>query len=371
MFEEVLIPVTRFFREPDSFEALTTTILPRLMANRPPGTPFRVWVPGCASGEEAYSIAICLLEFLGTAADEVPIKIFATDISDRAVETARSGSYGANIEAEVSTRRLQRFFVRSEQGYQVNKVLRDLCVFARHDLTSDPPFSQLDLMSCRNVLIYFDSVLQGRALSVFHYGLKPGGILILGSSETVGGHTELFEAVDRKHKLYQRTSISSRLIFDYRTGTTAQPQLAGAGGTVPGHGVADVFQDVDRAIMARYAPSGVVVDESLRIIQFRGDTGPYLKPAPGLPTTELLLMAREGLLGDLRNTFERVRRDNRPVRTEGVRVKTNDHFEEIDIEVIPVVDPVLATRHFAVLFENPRRADRESRGHGANRSRRG
>ena len=170
-------------------------------------------------GEEAYSIAICLLEYLGTAAEAVPIKIFATDISERAIETARAGVYGEGIAAEVSAQRLQRFFLKTDRGYEISKAVRDLCVFARQDLTRDPPFSQLDLVSCRNVLIYLGPVLQDRVLPIFHYALKPGGILVLGSSETVGGFTDLFEVVDKKHKFYVRTATPSRLTFEYTPGS--------------------------------------------------------------------------------------------------------------------------------------------------------
>ena len=191
------------------------------------------------------------------------------------------------------------------------------------------------------MLIYLGPELQSRVLPIFHYALKPGGILVLGGSETVGGFTELFEVLDKKNKFYMRTPAPSRLTFDSTPGTPARWPLAHEGAIERRRGPADVFHDADRVVLARYAPSGVVVDENLQIVQFRGDTGPYLKPAPGPPTTELCMMAREGLLGRLRDAFETARRENTSVRKEGVRVRTNDHFTEIDLEVIPVIDVCL------------------------------
>ncbi|HVA45123.1 MAG TPA: chemotaxis protein CheB [Pirellulales bacterium] len=350
LFEEVLIPVTSFFRDPETFEALKTSVLPRLMARRPAQAPFRVWVPGCATGEEAYSIAICLLEYLAATESPLPIKIFATDVSERAIEAARTGVYGEGIATEVSAERLQRYFLKTDRGFEVSKAVRDLCVFARQDVTKDPPFSQLDLVTCRNVLIYLGSVLQDHVLPILHYALHPGGVLVLGSSETVGRYTDLFEAIDKKRKFYQRTATPSRLTFEYTPRTPARAPMVREGPAEHGRGLPDVYREADRVVLADYAPTGVLLDENFRILQYRGDTGNFLKPAPGPPTTELLLMVREGLLGDLHETLHRAWRENAPARKEGVRVKTNDHFTDIDLHVIPIADPVSAVRYFVVLF---------------------
>jgi two-component system CheB/CheR fusion protein len=355
LFEEVLIPVTSFFREPDLYVALKSTILPRLMADRPSKAPLRIWVPGCSTGEEAYSLAICLLEFLGTAAETIPMKIFATDISERAVELARAGAYGEAISAEVSPQRLQRFFLKTDRGYEISKTVRDLCVFARQDLTRDPPFSQLDLISCRNVLIYLGPALQERVLTIFHYALRLGGILMLGSSETVGSFADLFEVVDKKNRFYVRTTAQSRLSFDYAPGTTPKTVHLREGVVERPRGMTDISREADRVILARYSPCGVVVDDNFHVIQFRGNTGPYLQPAPGPPTTELLLLAREGLLGDLRDLLDQARRDNTTVRKADVHVKTNDHYQEIMLEVMPITEPSSNARFFVVLFEPTRR----------------
>jgi two-component system, chemotaxis family, CheB/CheR fusion protein len=350
LFEEILILVSGFFRDPQAFDVLKTSVLPRLMAYRPAKTPFRVWVPGCATGEEAYSIAICLLEYLADHQPAVPLKVFATDISERAIEIARAGVYSEGIATELSAHRLDRFFLKTDRGYEVIKAVRDLCIFARHDVTKDPPLSQLDLVTCRNVLIYLGTLLQDRVLPILHYALNPGGILMLGSSETVGRHSDLFEVIDKKHKFYERTAAPSRLTFEYTPKVPVILPMTREGGAQRGPGLPDIYREADRVVLGRYAPNGVLVDENFRILQYRGDTGPYLKPAPGAPTTELLLMAREGLLGDLHETLHRAWRDNRPARKEAVRVKTNDHFTEVDLEVIPIIDAVSAVRCFVVLF---------------------
>jgi two-component system CheB/CheR fusion protein len=369
LFEEVLIPVTSFFRDPEVFEALKVVVFPQLLKDRRPDTPLRLWVPGCASGEEAYSLAIGLLEHLGSTPSPfllspsgerekgegmaaVPIKVFATDISERAIEKARAGVYGEGIATEVSAARLQRFFVRTDRGYEISKAVRDLCVFARQDVTRDPPFSQLDLISCRNLLIYLGPVLQSRVLPIFHYALKPGGFLVLGKTETVGSFTDLFEVADKKHRFYLRTTTPSRLTFDYTPGGPPQTRVAvHETGAERQRRLPDLFREADRVVLARYAPTGVVIDDNLQIVQFRGETGNYLRLAPGAPTTDLLLLARGGLLGDLRTTIERARRGNAPVRKEGVRVKAEDRVRDIDLSVIPITDQASGARHFVVLFE--------------------
>jgi two-component system CheB/CheR fusion protein len=354
LFDDVLITVTHFFRDPEVFEALKTTVLPRLIANRMPEQAIRVWVPGCASGEEAYSIAICLLEHLETTGSTVPIKIFATDISDHVIETARAGVYSEAIVSEVSPQRLQRFFVRTRRGYEISKVVRDLCTFGRQDLTRDPPFSQLDLISCRNVLIYLDPVLQGRVLPLFHFALKPGGCLLLGRAETVGSFTDLFEPLDRWHRLYVSTAIPSRLSFAWSpTTTTRQIPAVEEGPQERARNLRDLYYEADRVVLAQYAPPGVLVDEKLKVIQFRGDTGPFLKPPSGPPSTDLLLMAREGLVADLRAVLDRASQSNVPIRKGGVRVRANQQLLEISLEVIPITDFSSGLRYFVVLFKAP------------------
>jgi two-component system, chemotaxis family, CheB/CheR fusion protein len=198
LYKEMLIHVTGFFREPETFDVLQTIVLPKLLEERAPNDPIRIWLPGCSTGEEAYSLAIIVTEFVDSRPESPGIQIFATDVSDRVLEIARKGTFHQRIESDLSKERLRRFFSKVERGYQINKQIRDLCVFARQNVLRDPPFSRLDLISCRNVLIYFESAAQRKLIPFFHYALKPGGFLLLGGAETVGNFSDLFEPVDQK-----------------------------------------------------------------------------------------------------------------------------------------------------------------------------
>jgi two-component system CheB/CheR fusion protein len=216
LYQDLLIRVTTFFRDPAAFQALQESVFPRLLQERSPEGPIRVWVAGCSTGEEAYSVAIALLEFLGESASTTPIKILATDINEVALDKARAGIYLENIEMDVSPERLRRFFVRVNNHYQISKMIRDLCVFSRHNLLRDPPFSRLDLITCRNVLIYLDLALQKRVMPIFHYALKPGGFLMLGTSESIGTFGDIFEPVNERQRIYVRKPTGGlKFPFDF------------------------------------------------------------------------------------------------------------------------------------------------------------
>ena len=347
--DDVLINVTSFFRDPETFEALKTTVLSKLIANRTDGDDIRIWVPGCSSGEEVYSIVICVIEFLESQNVTFPIKVFATDVSERAIEKARAGRYPASITVDVSSERLQRFFKQSDAGYQIDKSVRDVCVFARQDITQDPPFSQIDLISCRNVLIYLGPVLHSRVFPIFHYALKTEGFLLLGSAESVGRFAELFEPVDKQRRFYQRTKATSRMGFNFVTG---KPLRSGFFSTAkssrdPALHEYDVRDEADRVVLSRYAPSGVVIDEARNVVQFRGHTGRFLEPAPGLPTYDIMQMARQGILPALRAALEEADRTRLPARREYVHL---GDFQ-IQLEVIPITASPAGQRYFVVLFE--------------------
>ncbi len=354
LYQDLLINVTSFFREPEAFEVLKKNVFPRLLKDRPAQTPVRVWVPGCSTGEEAYSIAIALLEFLGHKGAGAPVQIFATDVSERAIDEARAGIYPAGIGADVSPARLRRFFAVRDGGFQISKAVRDVCVFARQDVTKDPPFSRLDLISCRNLLIYLGPVLQKRVIPIFHYALKPGGVLLLGGSETIGGFADLFALADSRHKLYARKPAAHRLEF------AAPPQSDLDAAAEPGHPAAplptagfDYQREADRILLGKYTPSGVVVNEDLDILQFRGHTGAYLEPASGAASLNLLNMAREGLLLELRAALNDAKRRQAPARRPGVQVKSNGGFREVTLQVIPL-RPGSESRAgcYLVLFED-------------------
>src|SRR5262245_1371835 len=270
--QDILIHVTRFFRDPDSFQALTTEVFHDITVNRASDTPIRIWVPGCSTGEEAYSVAIALLEHLGEEAASVPIQIFATDVSEAAIDSARVGVYPQTIAADVSPERLRRFFSKSDGNYRITKVVRDLCVFARQDLTRDPPFSKLDLVVCRNVLIYLAPALQKKLLNVFHYSLRPWGYLMLGHAETTGPYTELFTIANKTHRIYRKKADGRGNAVAFPVDFTAGRGPA-IGGRKPEQRGSTSFQgEAQRLLLERYAPPGVVVDDELRIVQFIGHT---------------------------------------------------------------------------------------------------
>ncbi len=344
---DILIRVTSFFRDPEVFAALQLDILPTLLASRQ--DPFRIWVPGCATGEEVYSLAMSVLELAPEGGFDCPVQIFGTDVSDSAVQRARLGFYPENIAAEVSQARMERFFTRAEGMFRVTKELRDCCIFARQNLTRDPPFSRLDLISCRNVMIYLGPALQKKIMSVFHYALNPGRYLVLGSSESIGTYGDLFAVVDRRHKIYQKKAAPHRRTIAFEPMTTpervermpVQEEM-----TSPGN----IFRDADRLMLSRFSPPGVLINEQMDVLQFRGRTSLFLEPPSGVASFNVLKMAREGLLAELRSAITAARKQDAPVRREGLRVKSNGDTTLVDIEVIPF-QTAANERYQIVLFE--------------------
>ncbi|HKQ57158.1 MAG TPA: chemotaxis protein CheB [Candidatus Eisenbacteria bacterium] len=337
LHSDILISVTSFFRDPDTFEYVQREVIPRLARKRSHQAPIRIWVLGCSTGEEAYSIAILLTEYMDSRGASMPVQIYATDLNNQGIEKARAGLYPREIAQDVSPDRLRRFFVETEGGYRIIKPIRDMCVFASQNVLTDPPFSRMDLVSCRNLLIYLEPVIQKRIVPALHYSLKPDGILWLGGSESIGGFSDLFEAMDPGRKVYVRKPGPSRLHpasgTDWRAPdafeTTGLPKRVAATGD-------DLQKEADRAVIARYVPVGVLVDSEMEILQFRGDTSPYLAPPSGRANLNLLKMTREGLLISLRAALHRANKENRPVREVGVTVKTPTGIQATTLEVIPL-----------------------------------
>ncbi len=367
LYNDLLINVTSFFRDREVFDALKQLVYPRIVKDKPPMEPLRIWVPGCSTGQEAYSIALSVVEFLGDRPVCPPIQIFATDLSDPStLERARMGLYPESIEAEVSPERLRRFFVKEDHMYRINKTIRDMCVFARQNVTADPPFSHVDLISCRNVLIYLTTPLQRRVLPTFHYALNTPGFLLLGSSETVGENTDLFEPLERTNKIYvKRATVSRphfRLVADnYKINIP----MGARRDSLPGRAPADFQREADRILLGRYAPAGVLVNENLDIIQFRGRTSPYLEAPPGEPTTSLLKMARDGLFLPLRDACAEAGMQKQPVRREKVFVRADGAVHEITLEVVPVKPPGSNDACLLVLFHEGESSEAPSEGSGA------
>ncbi len=348
--EEVLIHVTSFFRDPAVFDALAKDLFPRLLANRKT-EEVRVWVPGCSTGEEVYSIAISFYAFLAeTGVHQVPIKIFGTDVSRRAIERARAGTYPPSIADDVTPDRLARFFLKTDRGYEIVQDLRDRCVFATHDIARDPPFSKMDLISCRNLMIYLDPMLQQRVLPMFHYALNEPGFLVLGTAETVGSFAG-FKPIDTKNKIYARAPGPVRLAFDFGDvrGWSA-PSHAVARSVERATSAGDVRKDADRAILSALVPAGVVVTDDLAIVEFRGEMAPYLEPIPGAATLDLLRMAREDLRISLRRAIDEARATGKPARSAGATMSSGGAQRAVEIDVVPFVVAPASARFFGVVF---------------------
>jgi two-component system CheB/CheR fusion protein len=353
LYQDFLIRVTQFFRDPEAFEVLKACVFPAIVDGRPPGSPVRIWVAGCSTGEEVYSLAITLLEYLEGRTENVLIKILATDLNDLALEKARAGVYLDNIEVDVSPARLRRFFARHDGHYQISKSIRDFCIFSRHNIIHDAPFSRLDLISCRNMLIYMDVALQKRIIPLLHYALNPKRFLFLGSSENVAGFSDLFEPVDARHRIFMRSSSAAHVPLEFGpavvVGGVAQPP--GRDEHAPLWNALDVQKEADRVMLARYAPVGVVVDEGMTVLQFRGRTATYLEPAPGLASLDLFRMLREGLLGEVRAAALQAKAENAIVTRDELRM-TDGSGGGVRLEVIPFKVPPSGVRFFLVLFRD-------------------
>jgi two-component system CheB/CheR fusion protein len=349
--EEVLIHVTSFFRNPETFEALEALVFPGL-AERRDDPPVRVWVPGCSTGEEVYSLAIAALEFFARAgAKDVPITVFGTDLSGRAIERARAGRYAETIARDVSPDRLQRFFVEADGSYQIAKEVRDRCIFATQNVTSDAPFSNLDLISCRNLMIYLDPALQRRLMPLFHYALRSAGVLLLGSAEGVGNFPG-FTPIDAKHRIFLRIPFGGRPVVDF--GARSWPPSS-RDEPRPGDrwsSIGEVRNIADRAIVAAIAPAGVVVNDQLTILEFRGNVSPFFRPSPGMASLDLLRMASDELRLELRRTIDEARAAGEPVRRAGVIAGSDGAKRMIDLRVVPFFVPPAKEPFFVVLFED-------------------
>lgn len=369
LFQDILINVTSFFRNPEIFERVKAKVLPRIFKDRPRQGPVRVWTVGCSTGEEAYSLAIACSEFAEAEGIQTPVQVFASDLNGAAIDRARAGVYPNAIAQDVSPERLRRYFAQVDGSYRIARELRDRCVFARHNVLTDPPFSQIDLISCRNLLIYLQPELQQKVLPLLHYALKPAGFLLLGSAETVGAHQHLFAAVDAKHKIYARKPATPQVAAGQAAALYQDRAARGAGQgrAQPTAGGADVQKEADRLLLARYAPPGVLVNAELEILQFRGDTGPYLGQSPGKASLNLLRMAREGLPVLLRAALGRAKKEGAPVREQGLHVESGGVTRTFNLEVLPVKGGGAQEGGFLVLFEesgSPRTPSRLPRARG-------
>ena len=341
LYQDLLINVTAFFRDPDSLEYLRKTILPQLIKSKQASDQIRVWVPACSTGEEAYSLAILLTELLNDKGINIPVQIFATDLSELAIAKARLGLYSKNDLNGVHPKRLQRFFNKIDGSYRIVKTIRDLCVFAPHNIFKDPPFSRIDLISCCNLLIYLDPLLQKKIMATFHYALNKDGYLLLGKSETIGSASHLFSQLEKRFKVYIRKSEGAeRARFEM---TYHVPDLTKHNGpnAIP-DSIAPVKEKnleevVDHILLDRYVPATVVVNQDLEILHFKGSTGLFLEPSPGKASLNLLKMARPGLSIELRSIIHKSSRSGKPELKRGIEVKANGTSFQANVEASPIV----------------------------------
>ncbi|MGB8077870.1 MAG: CheR family methyltransferase, partial [Gallionella sp.] len=384
-FKELLINVTNFFRDPEAFALLKQEVLPQLFKDKPDYYVFRVWVAGCATGEEAYSIAILLREYMDENHREFKILLYATDLDEGAITVARAGFYPPNIAQDVHPERLRRFFIKEDTGYRVKKNIREMVVFATQNVIKDPPFTRLDLLSCRNLMIYLEPEIQNRLIPAFHYALKPGGVLFLSPSEGIGNHPDLFAPLNRKWKFYRATGtiastravMGGGLVWTKDAGVRGPQELATKSKEI------NYAELTRRALLQSYAPASVVTDLKGNILYVHGDTGKYLRPAPGQATLNVIEMAREGLQPELRAALllaaaepegagaESADRDE-AFKSREVSVKTNGHFQLVNLNVHPLHAPDSGEKLLLVSFQDvarpapaPAVSGKQVRGKGA------
>jgi len=365
LYQDMLINVTSFFRNPQTFDLLQSSVFPTILKNGLSERGLRVWTPGCSSGEETYSVAIALLETLGEQASQIPIQFFGSDVSELSIRKARSGTYPRNIQGDVPAERLRRFFTEVEGGYRVSKSIRDMCVFAQHNVLNDPPFSQMDLICCRNLLIYLEGVLQSKVISIFHYALRPHGFLVLGPSEGLGRAAHLFATEDRTNKIYSKKASGVRpaLAFSYLPATER-----GESGLLPvsvkqadaSWNYSEAQKEFDRRLLTQYTPATVFINEDGEIIHTRGNVSAYLKFASGRPSLNLMKMVREGLQLELRTAVSRAKKENANVAKRNLRIKNGNGDDPsasttarwVNFEVIPITLSNLKERHLMIVFQD-------------------
>jgi two-component system CheB/CheR fusion protein len=353
LFKDLLIGVTHFFRDPESFEFLAERVVPILLKDKTGNSPLRVWVPGCASGEEAFSIAILLLEQAEELRDMPKIQVFGTDLDAEALEVARKAKYPAEIAKQVSPVRLKRFFKRTGETYELIDAVRETCIFSPHNLIKDPPFSRLDLISCRNVLIYLEADLQKKLLPLFHYALSPSGYLFLGPSENVASRSELFRTIDPRHRIFQRKPMvlhSAANIPVIDPGQVTRLQAIPLSPPSQTAKEPNVARAIERLLIEEYAPASAIINEQGDVVYFAGDTGRFLKTPAGTPNNKLILMARENLRLELRTLIHRAISTGQQVTRENIRVKSSRDTFQIDLVVRPLTELGSEAGLYIVLF---------------------
>jgi two-component system, chemotaxis family, CheB/CheR fusion protein len=355
LFQELLITVTQFFRDPEAYQALGEVLAKRIEEQSQQPVSLRIWVPACSTGEEAYSLAILAIEVAERAGKRLHLQVFATDLDSRAIEVARSGVYTSGISADVSPERLQRFFIADTKGFCIQKRVRDCVVFAVQNILRDPPFTKLDLLTCRNLLIYLNADFQQRLFPLFHYALRAGGSLFLGTSETATGHSDLFTSTHRRWKIYKRRDVPTVAVPMFELRRTPQSRTTAGPPSQPGVASGlSMARNVEQVLVERFAPATLIVSEKGEIAYFHGRTGSFLEPSTGEPRHNLFSMAREGLRLCLQSALRTAANDGREVIHRDVSVKTNGGFQLVTVIVRRITDPETVRGLYRVSFVIPR-----------------
>jgi two-component system CheB/CheR fusion protein len=355
LYQDLLINVTSFFRDKETTEYLKKELLPKIIKTKSSTDPIRIWVPACSTGEEAYSIAMLAVEALGENHSNIRVQIFATDLSENAIHKARLGIYSKDDVAGISPARLQRFFTKMDGSYRVVKSIRDLCVFANHNVAKDPPFSRLDIITCCNLLIYLDTYLQKKLMATFHYSLNNNGYLVLGKSETVGTSSYLFSLLEKKHRIYaKKKDATVKAAFEMNHRTTdfdrmVQLTRKNLSEKIKPEEI-DIERTVDTLLLKKYTPASVLVNQDLDIIQFRGSTGLYLEPSPGKASLNLMKMAKPGLEFELRNVVHKAKKTGTTASKSGLEISINGKLHRIMVEATPLKSDT-AEEYYLVVFE--------------------
>ena len=363
LFKDLLIRVTSFFRDAAAFEVLARKVIPRILESKGGDAHVRVWVPGCASGEESLSLAIIMAEAMDRLGKSLNVQIFGTDIDADAIERARLGEYPESMVADVSPERLQRFFVKKDGNYKIKKKIREMMLYAVQNLTSDPPFTKLDLVSCRNLLIYMNAPIQKKLLPLFHFTLNPQGYLFLGASETIGSFADLFAPIEVKWKIFQRKGLAIQKPAAYPPlgfmPTSPETELTIKRMTRE----MNVRELMGRIILDKYAPPSVLVNDRYEILYFQGNTDQYLAPPSGEPSFNLLKMAREGLRYKLTAAIRQAMKEKRTVSYQGVQLKQKDDGATVDLHIQPLLEtPEAPANLFLVVFEEKTPAGTKGKG---------
>jgi len=354
LFKELLIGVTNFFRNAEAFDVLRKKILPKMLSGKPENYELRIWVPGCATGEEVYSIAMVIREYMDELKHNFKVQIFGTDIDEEAVNKARAGLYPGNISLDVNPQRLKRFFIKEDNDYRIKKDIREDVVFAIQDVIKDPPFTRLDLISCRNLMIYLDPELQNKLIPLFHYSLNPGGVLFLGPSESIGAFSDLFPVIDKKWKFYQRRESKPAInAFSFPAFPGAyEREGTGKTGEVKRAGGAAIPVLAQRILLANFAPPSVIVNMKGDILYIHGQTGKYLEPPPGQPTVNILEMARRGIRLELRSALQNAISNDREVAIRDVKVITDGGVQPLNMTIKPIHEVEQGESLFLVTFDD-------------------